>query len=94
MMNKTKALICVIIPVLLAYALNTKFGDTPPLLKFLNPFTGFWQNAEPVNAGFDGELKLPMLKDKVDVYMDDRLVPHVYAANDLDACGNALFRIA
>lgn len=73
----------------LVVALNTQLpaggSKTPRLGYFLSPQLGFWQNAEPVNAGFDGELKLPMLKDKVDVYMDDRLVPHVYAANDLDA---------
>lgn len=73
----------------LVVALNTQLpaggSKTPRLGYFLSPQLGFWQNAEPVNAGFDGELKLPLLKDKVDVYMDDRLVPHVYAANDLDA---------
>lgn len=73
----------------LVVALNTQLpaggSKTPRLGYFLSPQLGFWQNAEPVNAGFDGELKLPMLKDKVDVYVDDRLVPHVYAANDLDA---------
>jgi penicillin amidase len=31
------------------------------------------------------DLKLPGLKGKVDVYMDDRLVPHIYADNDPDA---------
>jgi len=50
MRNKLKAFIYVIIPVLLAYALNTKFGNVPPLLKFLNPFTGFWQNAEKITV--------------------------------------------
>lgn len=73
----------------LVVALNTQLpaggSKTPRLGYFLSPQLGFWQNAEPVNAGFDGELKLPLLKDKVDVYMDDRLVPHVYATNDLDA---------
>lgn len=73
----------------LVVALNTQLpagsSKTPRLGYFLSPQLGFWQNAEPVDAGFDGELKLPLLKDKVDVYMDDRLVPHVYAANDLDA---------
>lgn len=73
----------------LVVALNTQLpaggSKTPRLGYFLSPQLGFWQNAEPVNTGFDGELKLPLLNDKVDVYMDDRLVPHVYAANDLDA---------
>ena len=45
-MNKIKALICIIVPISLAFLLNTKFGDVPPLLKFMDPFMGFWQNAE------------------------------------------------
>ncbi len=58
---------------------------TPRLGYFLSPQHGFWQNAEPVNTDFDSEVQLPELKGKVDVYMDERLVPHIYAANDLDA---------
>lgn len=60
-------------------------SKTPRLGYFLSPQQGFWQNAEPANTNFDGDLKLAGLKGKVDVYMDDRLVPHIYADNDLDA---------
>ena len=28
-----------------AILFSSKLGDIPPLAKFLNPFTGFWQNA-------------------------------------------------
>ncbi len=60
-------------------------GKTPRLGYFLSPQQGFWQNAEPANAGFDGNIQLPNGKSKVDVFIDDRLVPHIYAENDLDA---------
>lgn len=60
-------------------------GKTPRLGYFLSPQVGFWQNAEPVNASFDGDLNFPSLRGKVDVYMDERLVPHIYADNDQDA---------
>lgn len=60
-------------------------SKTPRLGYFLSPQQGFWQNAEPTDASFDADLKLADLKGKVDVYMDDRLVPHIYADNDLDA---------
>ena len=60
-------------------------SKTPRLGYFLSPQLGFWQNAEPADESFDGELNLPGLKGKVDVYIDDRLVPHIYADNDLDA---------
>lgn len=60
-------------------------GKTPRLGYFLSPQHGFWQNAEAADASFDASLKLPGMKGKADVYMDDRLVPHIYAENDLDA---------
>ncbi|SJZ50985.1 penicillin acylase family protein [Sediminibacterium ginsengisoli] len=73
----------------LVITLNTQLpmgsGKTPRLGYFLSPQHGFWQNAESADAAFDGEIKVPGLKDKVDVYMDERLVPHIYAANDEDA---------
>ncbi len=73
----------------LIMALNTQLpvggSKTPRLGYFLSPQLGFWQNAEPADADFSGEIKLPELRGKVDVYMDDRLVPHIYADNDLDA---------
>ncbi len=30
----------------LVLAMNSKLGMLPPLGKFFNPYTGFWQNAE------------------------------------------------
>jgi len=73
----------------LVIALNTQLpaggSKTPRLGYFLSPQLGFWQNAESANTNFSGEVKLANLKGKVDVYMDDRLVPHIYAENDLDA---------
>lgn len=84
MMNKLKALVCVIIPILLAYALNTKFGNTPPLLKFLNPFTGFWQNAENKAISSKTNLALKGTQQNVDIAFDDRMIPHIFAQNDHD----------
>jgi penicillin amidase len=56
----------------------------PPLGKFLSPQQGFWQNAEPANHDFSDDLQLNGIKGKVDVYFDERLVPHVFAENDDD----------
>jgi penicillin amidase len=83
-MNRVKALICIIIPIFLAYSLNTKFGDFPPILKFLNPFTGFWQNAESNTIDASKKLKLKGAKQPIDVFFDDRMIPHVFAQNDHD----------
>ncbi|HJV18676.1 MAG TPA: penicillin acylase family protein [Sediminibacterium sp.] len=60
-------------------------SKTPRLGYFLSPQHGFWQNAEPLNASFNNDIKLEGLEGKVDVFMDDRLVPHIYADNDKDA---------
>lgn len=68
----------------LVYALNTKIGPAPPLGKFLSPQHGFWQNAEPAEAGFNQELNFSELKGAATVYFDERLVPHVFAENDAD----------
>jgi penicillin amidase len=67
----------------LIYFLNTKQGTIPPFGKFLNPFTGFWQNAENPSMK-DAQWHLKGLKEEVKVYFDDRLVPHVFAKNDAD----------
>lgn len=83
-MNRVKALICILIPILLAYALNTKFGNTPPLLKFLNPFTGFWQNAESNTFNTNAKIALKGAKAEIDIIFDDRMIPHVFAKNDHD----------
>jgi penicillin amidase len=67
----------------LVFTLNIqlKLGGTkaPRLGYFLSPQHGFWKNAEKVNTNFDATILANDLKGDVDVYMDDRLVPHIYA---------------
>ncbi len=58
---------------------------TPRLGYFLSPQQGFWQNAEPSDISYNGNIKLQGLSGKVNVYIDDRLVPHIYAEQDNDA---------
>ncbi|QPH41101.1 penicillin acylase family protein [Pedobacter endophyticus] len=83
-MNKIRALFCVVIPVLLACLFNTKLGNTPPLLKFLNPFMGFWQNAENNHFIFNHKAKIKGAIDKIEIVFDDRMIPHIFASNDHD----------
>jgi penicillin amidase len=66
-------------------ALPVAKSRTPRLGYFLSPQQGFWQNAEASNTSFSGEVKLKGLKGKADVFIDERLVPHIYAQTDLDA---------
>ncbi len=79
-----KFLISLALTVGMVILLNSKLGVAPPFARFLNPFQGFWQNAENAKAWKDDEAKLPGLKDEVKVYFDERLVPHVFAKNDAD----------
>jgi len=68
----------------LVVSLNTKLLLPAPLGKLLSPQHGIWQNAESRNADFNADLQFPQLKGKVEVYLDDRLVPHVFAENESD----------
>ena len=83
-MKYVKFFLSLAITVGLVYLLNSKHGVAPPFAKFLDPFAGFWQNAEKVNAWSDNEAKLDGLREEVKVYFDERLVPHVFAKNDED----------
>ncbi|MDB5249812.1 MAG: penicillin acylase [Segetibacter sp.] len=82
-------IICAIITTALVIALNIPLtiggNKTPCIGAFLSPQQGFWQNAEPTNYDFNQSLKFSNLHGKVDVYFDDRLVPHIYAEKENDA---------
>lgn len=78
-------IISTVVTAALVFVLDKKWGDVPPMGKFLSPQHGFWQNAEPLDHDFNADLKFPELKGKTEVYFDERLVPHVFADNDHDA---------
>lgn len=64
---------------------NADFAkNAPPLGSFLNPFEGFWQNAETKNQNHDISLNLQGAKEEINIYFDNRLVPHIFARNDYD----------
>ncbi|MEN5057168.1 penicillin acylase family protein [Sphingobacterium kitahiroshimense] len=71
--------------IILVIALSNQLMNIPPLGMFLNPFLGISQNDK------DADLDSPFLdigqlglSDSVDVYFDDRRVPHIYAKNAND----------
>ncbi len=74
-----------VITAALVTILNSTFVLPAPLGKLLSPQSGVWQNAEPVNENFSATLSFPQIKGKVDVYFDERLVPHVFAEQENDA---------
>ena len=84
-MRFVKAIFGVLLTSLFVYAGNTRFGTIPPLIKFVDPYHGFWQNAEfsemdeKINEiGFVG------LSPSSKVVLDERDVPHIFVDNDHD----------
>ncbi len=78
--------ISLLITIALTWAFNRgwNFGNpVPPPGKFLDPFHGFWANAEPSTI-YDHEINIPGLKSKVSVIYDSLLIPHIFANNDDD----------
>lgn len=74
-----------LITIALIILLDTKKVLPAPLGKLLSPQEGLWQNAESANNDFSEDLRFPQLKGKVEVFMDERLVPHIFAEYDEDA---------
>ncbi len=74
-----------IITTALIIILNSTLLLPAPLGKLLSPQHGIWQNAEDEKGRKDETFSFPQLADKVEVFMDDRMVPHVFAANENDA---------
>lgn len=57
---------------------------TPAFGHFLNPFSGFWQNAEPIAQETPETIDINGFEGEGTVVYDDRLVPHIFATNDKD----------
>ncbi|NML23776.1 penicillin acylase family protein [Pseudoflavitalea sp. G-6-1-2] len=83
-MRLVPLLVSGVITIGLILALNRPWGSVPPLGSFLSPQHGCWQNAEPVDQSYSLDLDFDALKEKVSVYFDNRMVPHVFAQNDHD----------
>jgi penicillin amidase len=82
-MNYLKFALSLALGVILFWVLQTRWGNIPPMGPFMDPDEGFWANAErsePASSDFS----IDGLKDSVQVYFDDRRVPHVFAQNDYD----------
>ena len=78
---KTILVLSVLIAVFLL--LDNSQGSIPPLGKFLNPFSGFWQNGTGQDQ-LPETLDVKGLRDVVTVVWDERQVPHIFATNTYD----------
>lgn len=79
-----KAFLALALTLLLIWILQIQLGPLPPLGKFLNPVTGFWQNAESRHFKAEEKLELPGLQDEVTIAYDGHMIPHIFAKNDHD----------
>lgn len=68
------------------FALDSKWGATPPLGSLLSPTHGYLLDLElQESPAQNTTMNLTGLKDSVKVFFDDRMVPHIFARNDEDA---------
>ena len=81
-MKYFKLIVSLVLTIGIFYVLNTKLGSIPPIGKFLNPYSGVWQNETDETTS--GKIQIPDLKEEVTVHYDEQLIPHVFAKNDLD----------
>ncbi|WP_243471316.1 penicillin acylase family protein [Winogradskyella sp. MH6] len=81
-MKYAKLIISFILTIGIFFVLNTKLGTIPPIGKFLNPYSGIWQNE--TTEATSGNAYIPGLKGKVTVHYDEQLIPHVFAQNESD----------
>jgi penicillin G amidase len=67
----------------LIWVLSTRWGNIPPMGPFMDPDGGFWAQAERQPPSHLNDQLLGLM-DSVQVFFDDRRVPHVFAQNDHD----------
>jgi penicillin G amidase len=70
---------------LLNTSLTIKGNTLPPIGAFFNPFSGFWQNAEPAMTPTHSDIRINSLKKEVSVVFDDLAIPHIFAEELDDA---------
>lgn len=74
-----------IVLAVLVFALSIPFFALPPAGKLLDPFTGLVQNEnDKVLNNSSLTIRNPELIDSVQVFFDNRQVPHIYAKNSDD----------
>lgn len=72
--------------IVLIYACSIQINVLlPPLGKVLNPFSGLVQNGNDSELNdMNLDLNVPGVKSNVQIFFDERKVPHIYAHNDHD----------
>ncbi len=83
---KSVVILTITIGGILLLSTHQPLGTSIPAMgNVLSPFSGFWQNAENTAAPSTTKITASQLADKGEVVFDERLVPHIFANNTLDA---------
>jgi len=83
-MRYLKAILPLMLTVIIVYVLNKPIGSSPAIGKLLDPIGGFWASAEPADKDFSATISIKGVQDEIDIWFDDRMVPHINAKNDHD----------
>ncbi|NBC66836.1 MAG: penicillin acylase family protein [Bacteroidetes bacterium] len=84
MTRKVQLLIAVLLLGAVIYIYSIPLGSLPPVGNFFHPIQGFWGNAETRELNGSITLNLDGLQEPVEIYFDERGVPHIFAQNDHD----------
>ena len=84
-MQKTFAVVSTIVLAATVYAGARNIGPVPPLGRILDPVHGAWSMARTSDPPSDARARIPGLKAAVNVSFDGHGVPHIFAANEMDA---------
>ena len=84
MSSKISLVLSVGVLILLFFLYSTPVGSLPPIGSFFHPIEGFWANAETVKIRGELNLTIDGLNEPVEVFFDERGVPHIFAQNDHD----------
>ncbi len=83
---KFLSVLTVTIVLILLFDWHHPFGSPLPAIgRFFNPSGGFWQNAKPLDLPNARQLQIAGVTSEVQVFFDERLVPHIFAENVTDA---------
>jgi penicillin amidase len=84
MTRKVLLLLSVILMAAVAYFYSVAVGSLPPAGDFFHPTRGFWANAEISDLNAELDLNFDAVSEPVEIYYDERGVPHIFAQNDRD----------
>lgn len=83
---KSVAILTITVFGVIFFSSHQPMGTSIPAMgNLLSPFSGFWQNAESTALPSSTTVNASGLTDQVEVIFDQRLVPHIFANDLLDA---------